>query len=209
MSAEASVAPSAARIARARQAGLRPASTWLAAGLGLCGLAAILPSSAPAIDTRTLTAALADGGRDAAALAHAWAEAALVPAVAIACVAVLAAATAAVLAGRVGAISRDAAELPDVRPSLRVAVVIAGLMLIWSMADLRAAIAGGARAADASADALATLWPAALARVALSIGAAMVALGALDIVVSRRRQLDALRTSVDEARREAQRSPAR
>ncbi len=209
MSADATVSPSAARIARARDAGLRPSSSWLGAGIALCGLAFVLPASVPEIDAAALAPALADGGGDALAVAGDWLQKAMLPAIALAALALLAAVAAAVLADRLGAVSGDSAEIPVVRPSLAVALVIAGPMLLWFMNQLRTAIAAGARGADASEAGLEQLWPAVLARLAFSIGAAMVAFAAVDIVISRRRQLGALRTTVDEARREAERSRRR
>jgi hypothetical protein len=178
---------------------VRPDSRWLAAGIACVGLSVWLRSGValrPELRDE-IAAALADP-RDLDAM---WAVlgsvtgfglAVLAGGVLVIAVSIVLAAT---LLGRLGPIDVDAGRgLGMSMPPMRLRVAVGGAaVLAGAMAfDVQRRLAGGARAADASANALEVLWSHSATGSLLAIGVAMLVVGAAEAWQMRRDQIVAL-----------------
>lgn len=196
MDGDASTAPSPARVALARRAGLRPRSPWLAPGLVCLGLALVIPRGLGGEPREVLRAAWS--GRELDGLVDmalgAWS---------IGLVVVVACALASASfglgwvrrerrLGRVGALARAWGPL-----------AVALLAMASAAWGLRGAPAGAARAVDASAAGLAAMWIEWLRRGLLAVGAASLVAAALDLWLTRRAIWRALYRTRAEVREQA------
>jgi len=155
-----------------------------------------------------VTAALGDPGRDAAVLEviDAVLSAGLVVLGSIAIVVVLAVVLTGALLDRLGAARPATGQglgMKDVPMRLRVGVGGAAVIVGVAVFDLQRRIAGGARAADASETGLVALWQGSATASLLSIGAAMIVVGAAEAWQVRRDQVSALAPTPEQVADEA------
>jgi hypothetical protein len=197
------VQPSAVRVRRGWQAGLRPRSRWWLAAVAwllAAGVAAQLSGAALAdlVGLGDLRAAIADPD-PARALSRVVAGA-----IALAGTVVVVVIAVGVVVGSVGPVSareraRLSAPAPTSSPGVGLVGVVAGLGLAAALAG---AVAGAARAPAASEAGLFALWIAWGPRLAATIAAALLLAGAIEWLLSRRSVVAALRQSPQEARAE-------
>jgi hypothetical protein len=195
---------SPARIRRAWRAGLRGRSAWLGTGIALVIAATVLRAWAPAPAEIAARVRVALVGGDASTFASALAVDALWLFGGIAAIACASMIVAGLALGRLGPIDVDrnlAIEQPPIR--VRVGLGLGALLFVLGAFELRARMAGAARAADASADGLVALWHGSALELATAIGVAMIAVGVLEAWWARVDRLLVLRPTVEQARAEA------
>ncbi|MBK8241489.1 MAG: hypothetical protein IPK74_38760 [Deltaproteobacteria bacterium] len=153
-------------------------------------LATGLGSDAPTELGDGVAAALAHGGVAARTFAAQGLNTALAVMSAMGAVVIAIVIVAAAASGRLGAIDPGAAaglELPPRPARLRVAIVAVALSLgVGAVVVMRARIAGAARAADASPEALVALWRGSAGDTLMAIGLALLAIAAFELWQSRR-----------------------
>jgi hypothetical protein len=197
-------------VRRAWQAGVRTQSAWLPTGVACVGLALWLSSAvAPGERMRTkIATALADPSEGSTlAVVDAVLSAGLVVIGSIAIIVALSVLATGVVLDRLGAIRPSAGRglgMHGVPMRLRVAIGGAAVIAGAAAFDLQRRIAGGARAADASATGLGALWQGSAIATLSSIGIAMIVVGVAEAWQVRRDQLAALAPTpqqvADEAR---------
>lgn len=185
-----------ARTRRAWRAGLRPDAVWLVPGISCVALGRWIhddPGTGVERAARVAPAMVDDIGdvlaSNAPSLADAWAisgdaaAGALVGVVVIATCVLGLAVVAAALLRRLGPV--DPGAMPGVvagGPGSGTTTALAGALAaaIVGAFAVRRAIAGGARAADASLGGLTDLWIATLSSTLTTMGVAMIVLGAIE-----------------------------
>lgn len=194
---------------------MRPDSAWLAAGLGCAALAAQLrwAEGSMAGVVEPIAVALRDPGvdlADAAAAVGASLDGAFAVLVRLAVLVVGAGLLAAALLGRLGPVRpgavRDLGGIGPVPARLRVAIAGTVVLVGFVAVDLQRRVAGGARAADASADALTQLWRGGASGTLFAVAVAMIVAGAIEALQMRRDQRAATIPTPEQAADEARRS---
>ncbi len=200
---------------------MRPESAWLTAGLSCLAVAVAAHGGQGSIAAfaesvgAAAAVVLRSPDPDLAAARPVLAQAALggLSALAILAVAIGAAAVlAGAVLGRLGPVRPAVARGLGVKPAAsRLRIAIGGAVLISGLLafDLQRRVAGAARAADASADALAILWRDSAIATLLAAAAAMIAVGVLEALQQRRDQHVALIPTPEQAADEARRSGGR
>ncbi len=152
-------------------------------------LATGVSSDAPTDLGDGVAAALADGGVAARTFATQGLNTAIAVMSAMGAIVIAIVIVAAAASGRLGAIDPGAAaglELPPRPVRMRVAIVAVALSLGVGAVVVRARIAGAARAADASPEALVALWRGSAGDTLMAIGLALLAIAAFELWQSRR-----------------------
>lgn len=152
-------------------------------------LATGLRSDVPAAVGDRVAAALATGGVAARTFAVDGLNTAIAMMLVLGAIVVGILIVTAAVSGRLGAIDPSAASGLELGPRprrVRVAVVAAALLLGVGSVLVRARIAGAARAADASPEALVALWRGSAGETLWAIGVALLAIAAFELWQSRR-----------------------